>query len=340
MNFINGYLNVDLKSRISKYRQPLMGFAILWIFMLHSGKTGNIFYDAIRVYGWAGVDIFFFLSAIGLCYSLSRDNNIFNFYGKRIKRILPTWIFVLIIVHLAGLVCNHFMPKLPFYVPNTLTKCITWYTGFGFWISDFVSGKGWFYEWYVPSLLMFYAFTPWLYKRKPITLIILILLTISLGITLTFGHYIHNIHFFYQRIPVFILGIYYFYIISCDDNRKFNISLIIGFFIGIAMVIIRNSCNILLPDCYIVLFLLPLALILLSYLFEFKYIKKVFAFYGSISLELYLIHLYRRPHYLVSFFVNNKFLIILFALFLCTFVAYMLHLVINRNKPKEVIVLN
>ncbi len=47
MDFIKGYLSLDLKSRISKYRQPLMGFAILWIIMLHSGETGNVYYDAL-----------------------------------------------------------------------------------------------------------------------------------------------------------------------------------------------------------------------------------------------------------------------------------------------------
>lgn len=39
-----------------------------------------------------GVDIFFFLSAIGCCYSLKNDSNTLHFYEKRLYRILPTYI--------------------------------------------------------------------------------------------------------------------------------------------------------------------------------------------------------------------------------------------------------
>ena len=77
-------------SDIVSYRAELMGFAILWIFMLHSGAIGNPIYDTIRKFGWAGVDIFFFLSALGLCYSLNKNNNLKDFYLRRLNRIMPT----------------------------------------------------------------------------------------------------------------------------------------------------------------------------------------------------------------------------------------------------------
>ena len=166
----------NTKDRLTIFRKPLMGFAIIWVFMLHSGVTGNVIWDAIRFYGWAGVDIFFFLSAIGLCFSLRKDNSTLAFFKRRAKRILPTWFFVLLAVHLVGLICNHYLPKLPFYIPDTLLKCFTWYTGTGFWISDFALGKGWFYEWYVPSLLAFYLFTPYLYRKRNLSLFLLIVL--------------------------------------------------------------------------------------------------------------------------------------------------------------------
>ena len=117
----------NLKDRIARYRQLLMGLAILWIFMLHSGETGNPLYDAIRFYGWAGVDVFFFLSAIGVCHSLKKNKNIISFYNRRVIRVILTWFSVLFIIHLAGLLCNYYLPDLPFYVPNTILKCLTWY---------------------------------------------------------------------------------------------------------------------------------------------------------------------------------------------------------------------
>ena len=46
---------------IANHRSELMGFAILWIFLLHSGECDISIYDTIVSYGWMGVDIFLFL---------------------------------------------------------------------------------------------------------------------------------------------------------------------------------------------------------------------------------------------------------------------------------------
>lgn len=91
-------LNWHIKNRLSQYRQSLMGFAILWVFMLHTGEIGNPLWDSISSWGWSGVDMFLFLSAIGLCYSLNKDGNlgIIAFYKRRAIRILPPWLLGLL----------------------------------------------------------------------------------------------------------------------------------------------------------------------------------------------------------------------------------------------------
>lgn len=69
---------------ISKYRSVLMGFSILWIFFFHykglqlGGGFGRII-DVFFSVGWIGVDIFLFLSAIGCCFSLKKDQDVLNF---------------------------------------------------------------------------------------------------------------------------------------------------------------------------------------------------------------------------------------------------------------------
>lgn len=323
---IDSFLNIELRGRLSRFRKPSMGFAILWIFMLHSGRTGNPVWDAIRsnswIGGWAGVDIFFFLSAIGLCYSLNKNSNIRDFYMRRAIRILPTWLFVLFLVHFAGLACNHFLPDLPFYVPDSVAKCVTWYTGIGFWISSFVFGNGWFYEWYVPSLIVFYIVTPFLYRKSNIALTILFLFFFVIGYLLNQFNLLKEIHFFYNRIPVFILGIITYRIIK-ESNKLFNVYLAACLLLGITCLVI-NTTLLVLPKEYVALFLCPPFLIILSFIFEFKYINDFFSFFGGISLELYLIHLYRRPHFLISFFSDNKYVTIFTALLVCTFAAVML----------------
>ena len=62
---------------ISKNRSLLMGVAILMVIMYHAfccnlpmGPVSHI----LR-YGYLGVDIFIFLSAIGLCYSFEKNNS-------------------------------------------------------------------------------------------------------------------------------------------------------------------------------------------------------------------------------------------------------------------------
>ncbi len=324
---MNYFLNLNLKERFSHFRAPLMGFAILWIFMLHSGEIGCVFYDALQYYGWAGVDIFLFLSALGLCHSLEGDNNIKRFYTKRIIRVIPIWLVVLASVHIMGILCNYFLPMLPFFVPNTVLKCLTWYTGLGFWISDFVDGDGWYYEWYVPSLLMFYVFTPFLFKKKRSLLVFMILLFTILGVVFaseTLYKYMFKTHFFYQRIPIFLLGILYYHIIKKGD-KIFNMSLILCLIIGFALMFLRNTVTFKIPITYVTLFFTPPFIILLTYLINNNRVRTVLTFYGTITLELYLIHLYRRPNYLVSMLISNKYLIIIASLILCTIVSYFLN---------------
>lgn len=328
------FLKLELKDRLTLYRKPLMGFAIIWIFMLHSGKTGNSIWDALRFYGWMGVDIFFFLSAIGLCFSLRKDNSTLAFFKRRAKRILPTWLLVLLAVHLVGLICNHYLPKLPFYIPDNLLKCFTWYTGVGFWISDFTTGKGWFYEWYVPSLLAFYLFTPYLNKRSNSILFLLFVVFFVIGYLFRLHNILINTHFFYNRIPVFIIGLLYYRLMMKQNNEAFNIAIISCSFIGVLLVVMNSILCIEIPKEQIALFCVPPCLIFLTYVIEFKYLKKILSFYGGISLELYLVHLYKRPHYLVSLFCENKFLIILITFIVCTIVAFLLQKLINKVSKK------
>lgn len=78
---------------LSKYRTVIMGFAALWILYFHSYALifksipilGEI-EEFIRKIGFCGVDIFFFLSGIGLTFSIKKYS-IKEFYYKRIKRM-------------------------------------------------------------------------------------------------------------------------------------------------------------------------------------------------------------------------------------------------------------
>ena len=67
---------------ISAYRSELMGWSILWIMMLHFTFNQIKPLGFIAQYGFAGVDIFLFVSGFGLFYSLDKDDNLVSFYRK------------------------------------------------------------------------------------------------------------------------------------------------------------------------------------------------------------------------------------------------------------------
>ncbi len=74
-------------SDFSKYRTQLMGISILLIMMFHVG-----FFKC----GYIGVEFFLLISAIGLFFSLSKDQRLIPFYKKRLIRILPAYFIVAI----------------------------------------------------------------------------------------------------------------------------------------------------------------------------------------------------------------------------------------------------
>ena len=75
---------------ISKYRTQLMGIACLWIMFFHNRFqwTGTNLLRTFLKQGNVGVDIFMFLSGVGLYYSLQSGKNLGAFYWRRVIRLL------------------------------------------------------------------------------------------------------------------------------------------------------------------------------------------------------------------------------------------------------------
>lgn len=79
--------------QILQYRTKLMSVAILAIIACHLFQLYPVM-PWIR-FGSIGVEIFFFLSGMGLVFSLRRNGNVLQFYGRRALRILPSYYLVL-----------------------------------------------------------------------------------------------------------------------------------------------------------------------------------------------------------------------------------------------------
>lgn len=192
-------------------RQILMGLALIWIYLFHAKRFGVSIIDKINDYGWIGVEVFIFLSAIGLACSLEK-NSITQYFKNRFKRIIPTWIVVLILIHIIGVVGNHFIPGLPFHYPSGLKQSILWYTGLGFWLSPIIGNSpNNCYEWYVPTILVFYLIAPLLSKRNIKTLVVILACAMVLVCIQHETHFCKEIEIATSRLPIFIIGFVYYY---------------------------------------------------------------------------------------------------------------------------------
>lgn len=88
---------------ISRYRIQLMGLAAIMIIACHAPKHGVEMPPILAstlVLGNLGVDLFLFLSGMGLWFSLSKSrltvSNLKNWYAKRYKRLLIPYCIVMI----------------------------------------------------------------------------------------------------------------------------------------------------------------------------------------------------------------------------------------------------
>lgn len=260
---------------ISTYRSELMGWAILWIMMLHFDFNQIKPLGFIAQYGYAGVEIFILVSGFGVFFSLEKDNSIIRFYKKRLLRIFPTYYLLGII---ASLLLFH----------DSILSYLFRYSTIGFWTG------GIYWEWYIPSIVMLYIIAPVLkqfFDRK----LFVLLCTIAFAILFLVYYIIDKdivdrAHFFFfYRIPAFIFGMACAYWLKHGVSNKYYILILI---IGIPLfaILFPQHHQVYNYKNFSFLFLLPtttFVFILISKYIHF--LSPIMALMGKASLEIYLI---------------------------------------------------
>lgn len=197
---------------ISEARNVIFGFATLWIGLFHSGNlnaavrqyTGNQFindvFGLIRGTGNVGVDMFLFLSGIGLYFSFTKDSKVRSFWKKRLTRVLPS----------AFLIATFYFSFR--YVNGKLTSGLSHYIGRMTFLYFYFKGERVF--WFISLILVLYLVFPIFYKvidkAKVWGMLGLIAVVVAFTFTLRAvapGVY-SNIEIALCRIPVFIIGIW------------------------------------------------------------------------------------------------------------------------------------
>lgn len=262
-----------------------MGISMLSIMLFHQYFTSAIPFNYFHNFGYWGVDIFMYLSGMGLVTSLERNSNVV-YYKRRFKRLFPSCI-------LCG-TTKYFT----FLIMGTSVSVLQEGLKIGVWSIASLD------LWFIHSIIILYVISPLLYHSLcnwgKTTLFFILTIFFINGFTLRplVGYDWLSIpgviSWTIERLPVFTAGMFVGINKKLSD-KTINISYLF-LFIAISLRLLRKTemsflgieaCEYisltfgipaLIVFCIIVIKVLP------------SYVKCFLNFMGSYSLELYLTH--------------------------------------------------
>lgn len=289
-------------SLINKYRKIIMGFAILWVMFLHcyADLMEELHVPVIAfifAQGNLGVELFLFLSGIGLYYSMSKDSAPLPFYWRRIKRVVLPWLIMS---------CPYWVLKTLIVDHEGIGAFLLNLTGLSFWMDGITT------VWYVAFILTMYFIYPLIFNIQSKKSSYLLVLTgavfaVNLLMLLFCPDYYAKTEIAFTRIPIFLLGSYTGEILkkkSWDKTKQTGFLLYTAVMLSfyILGVLSYNYGLKLLPGDFdkmilrfggqSVTFLLIAGICLLSEKLPCVPIQKAFSFLGEITLEAYLLHVF------------------------------------------------
>ena len=307
-------------ANISRYRSELMGAAMLFVILFHVGLPREDIFFGLRRMGNIGVDIFLFLSGMGLWFSWTRNPSLHRFYLRRFLRIYPAWLLM------ASL----------YYIPDYLSAGFAGHSGHSTSLIDLTF-------WYSPAILFLYAVSPFymslvirhpIYRWLPVAMIMwCILVQYVTPVHEAVGH----LEIFWSRVPIFFIGIN----MAAAVKRKETMDGASIWMIGLMFVMALASSIFLeqVKHGQFPLFLermlyIPLTvttILLLNRIFRRlpDTVNKVFRLVGTLSLEAYLIH----DHFVLEYVERNGWSYwptFLVTTLVTIFLAWMLHALLER----------
>lgn len=285
---------------ISKYRNELFGLAIIYVISYHfiadvgtaidSGVlSGEAWYagfiQGFRAWhGRSAVELFVFLSGLGLYYSFVKNSDIKQFYAKRFKRIMiPYAIVAVIFWGLKDLVLE--AKGLKWFVAD-----ISFYTFFS---------RATISIWFIGLLIFLYLVFPLIfhvidkYKTKGFIVLLAISYIIPMVIAFFFPKLGGHIQIATTRVPMFVYGVYFARFIKANKKIPWLSAALItiaGF--ALKFITLNVPMNIFFQRyleglyTFAVIILLTVILHLISRL---NIINVILRYFGKYSIELYLL---------------------------------------------------
>lgn len=277
---------------ISRFRAELMGLAIISVVFLHTSQLNIRFHfkaiTFMREFCYGGVDVFLFLSGLGIFCSLSK-NSISKYIKNRIIKIVPTWWIYLII---NVLISTFLLDKI-----LSLGQILGFATFSGYFAG--LDNQG---NWYIYAIMLFYLVAPIFYsllkdsKNKAKTCFILVLIAVLISFSF-FNNY--DLIIIFTRLPIFIIGMYFASNLNKGELRLKNwlISIIltlVGF--GVLAICIHKFSNLMWDYglyWYPFILITPNLLLIVSKLFsliesKIKIVLVLLKYLGKSSLEILL----------------------------------------------------
>lgn len=242
-------------------RSYLMGIAMLLVIVYHFFCWVYNPIGSLNI-GYVGVDIFLFLSGLGLSYSYEK-NTICRFYKNRIVRIYPVYFVAVTLTFI--------------FVDWSYLNLLFNYLTIGF----YTNGGIYRYDWYLESLFTLYFLFPLFYFFAKLRYYALFFSFIVVAFFLYIYHDFFAVAWHYNcfiaRVPIFLYGIMFKHCI-----KSIKIICLIGIILFIPC---RYMISLFLGSSLIAIPLIIFSLFLLSKINTS--VKSCIEFCGTHSLELY-----------------------------------------------------
>ena len=269
----------------SHHRTEIMGVSMLAVILFHQYFTSAIPFNFFHFFGYWGVDVFLFLSGMGIVNSIKKYPTSI-YFKRRFTRILPSCILC---GTLKYIIFNLFGTSIA-VLKEGLNICILSMVGLD--------------SWYIYTILIFYAIAPLLYiiiqKAPLITIICIAFLYIINGLTVRpmvgfdWMSPTGVLGWTIERLPVFTYGM----IISVWKSLNKNIMIYSFLFLFFAITL-KLFEKIYTPFpflqvCIMITLAIGMPSLVLITIFFLRHIplalKEIFIFLGTYSLEIYLVH--------------------------------------------------
>ena len=276
-----------LQSEISLYRSGIMGLSIISVMLFHQYFLQNPLFNLFHNYGYWGVDVFLFLSGMGMVRSLE-SHSLMGFYKRRFRRIVP-----------ACFLCGT-IKYLVFILMGSSVLILKDGLHLG-WRSALSLDL-----WYINTILLYYLFSPFLYKslsyhpRATLACIFFAYFVSGLTIREMVGYDwtspVGILAWSLERLPVFTLGMFF----ALHDRMVSGKTMFISSFsliIAILVIIGRkyvwgnfSGQSVIIPFALALgmLALLEINIKLLKHTPSF--VRNRINFLGTLSLEIYIVH--------------------------------------------------